>query len=426
MSLEDIGQYSYLFTQGLLGKNKDGKLVLSAGPFSHETNADFELNYKDINELENAYNIKLVGTYFPDANYISRNLAIDELMALDDNGEFWSFKNDVRDVGFILSDIRYRLRLLIFKNGDLADSLIDKVVPIGLAEGGISDGIVISRDEFDQLLRRLSWSDETYKNKLVYYYDIIALIDDFNNHFVNIGHRFLSVEFELHKYLSGILSQDNPFPTLGGDWKSASCEYMLSGWLTLKLHQQYMDCIIGLYSLLDVFCKVAFEIFNLPTDFRKVTRLNSNGQYFTDLEKLSIPTVVGTNYTNTIFNKLTDYKELSLLRHEFVHRSSLNPIPKLFYGRETDIVNTKPICYACCFLWDTDQEGNPIRWKNRYRFYSQKRLADHYILKWTKKVSADLYHTITYLKSYVDELAEQAVLIDKVDMTSIFPSYRVE
>ncbi len=44
MSIADIGMYSYLFTQGLLGKMQDGKITLTAGSFSYKTNFSDDFN----------------------------------------------------------------------------------------------------------------------------------------------------------------------------------------------------------------------------------------------------------------------------------------------------------------------------------------------------------------------------------------------
>jgi len=374
--------------------------------------------------LEKQFNIKLVGIYFPEAEYMARNLAIDELQAVGDNGEFWCFHKITNDISFLLSEIRYALRTVIFKNEAIADFLIDRVAPIGFVDGGISDGLPISKDDFEKFLSEISWADETHKYKLIYYFDVVALLDDFANHFINIGHRFLAVEYDLHKYLTGILGKSDPFPKLGGSSTEGDCEYMIGGWITLKIHQLYMDCIIGLYSLLDVFSKVVFELYNLPKEYTRVVKLNSNGRYFTDLENLSVPNEGNLTYQYTIFNKLADYKEISILRNEFVHRSSLSPLPKVFYGKGTDIVGSQPICYACCFLWDIDDNGNPIRWKNRHRFYSQKTLVDHYVLEWTKRVTDDLYCSIKYLKEHMDIQKGLTNLELDVDASTIIPTYR--
>lgn len=416
--MENIGNGSYLFTQGLLGNVEEQKVILRAGTFSLKT--EFSFTPTDLRKLEDQYNIKLVGRYYPDAEYMARNLAIDELRMLTSNGEFWRFREIIDEVGNYLSIIRYQLRLVIFKDRDLANFLVDRIPPGFLVDGGISDGTPISKDFFEQMLNRTSWNDQSYKYKIIYYFDVISLIDDFYNHFINIGHRLLSVEYELHKYLSAILEQDDPFPALGEEVR-VDCEYAISGWQTLKIHQLYMDCVIGLYSLLDVFSKIAFELLNLPSNFGNVVKLNSNGRYFTDLHGLNLPNVEGFDLNKTIFKKTEEYKELSLLRHEFVHRSSLSPLPKVYYGRGTDIVNGEAICYACCFLWDIDEGGNPIRWKNRYRFYSQKRMIDHFIIKWTKKVSNDLFYTLQYLSEYTDTLVAQIDVSNKIDLKTAIP-----
>lgn len=415
----DIGTYGYLFTQGILGKIQDGKIVLTAGPFIFKT--DYSDTYTDMCQLEKRFNINLVGIYYPDANYISRNLAIDELQATND-GSYWLFRTIVDDVGFALSEMRDILRILIFKNQAVADLLIDRLAPSIFADGGISE-IPISRDQFEQLISNISWPDETYKYKLIYYFDVVALLDDFHNHFVNIGHRLLAVEYELHCYLSGILERDITFPKLNTQTEEDEYEYASKGWLTLKIHQQYMDCIIGLYSLLDVFSKVAFELYNLPVIYDRVIKLNSNGRYFTDLCRLEVPIDEKLDYKSTIFNKLEDYKELSILRNEFVHRSTLSPIPQIFFGQGTDIVNNEPVCYACCFLWDIDISGNPLRWKNRQRFYSQKTLIDQYILKWTKKVTVDLNCSVKYIKDQLILKKESIEIEHDVDISTISPSF---
>jgi len=380
-----------LFTKGIVGSLKYSKLELSGGNKIIQTN--FIPSIKDIIEIEKKFNIKLIGKFdeYEEINYLN----FPKILTIHNSGIF-----DIIDYyNYFNNSFELINDYIIKKLYDSYNNFNNLLGSINLAimDGGINDSIFIGEKDLEKILYNIPQNIKKDINKYIYYYDFHALVNDTYNHLLNIAHRYLSVQIELTKWLKKILNINNSFGKLFIKGIDNEGEVRFQGVFSQKIQFMYMDCIIGLRSVLDLFSKLFFEINKIPNSFDKPIRFKSSNILYENSDRI---VELYDNFTNTIFNNRKKYNELSILRNDFVHNNSLGTFQNIFVGKNTDIVNYTDIYYAIVFLRDIEDNGIPSRWNNRSRFYSNRTIIDEYILRWIITIFTDLKNSMNCLLEY--------------------------
>ncbi|MRZ79416.1 hypothetical protein GKD10_03125 [Paeniclostridium sordellii] len=68
--------------------------------------------------------------------------------------------------------------------------------------------------------------------------------------------------------------------------------------------------------------------------------------------------------------------------------------------KKTPVVNNN-ISYACMYIWDNSDNGRPIRWLNRIKFYSQNNYIDDYLLNYIINFYNDLGKPLDLIEEYL-------------------------
>jgi hypothetical protein len=390
-----------VFTKGITGRLAQGKIILIAG--GEEIPTDFCSNIQGLQELERCFNIRYVGYYNTDgkSHFVNHPYNFRGIC----NGHFTDTVRIYYKIEDFISHVERHILTLMF--GDLEDaySKIRLAKPY-IISFGIDEEFFCSKEDFEEAYKRDNRFTNDEKHKLIYYYDLVSLLMHFYNIFRNIEMRFFSVQIELSNIVNKLVAEKhNRF--LDEIQINRFSEIWIQSWFADKIYSMYMDNIIGMRALLDLITKVAYEIVNPPPSFDRPVKMSSNGIYYGDCNRINNKKFNQILWDQTVFGKVKRYEELSYIRNEFVHNSSLSPYPRIYVGKGTSCVNNNEIFYACCFMWDIGNTGKPTRWVNRYRFYGNQTCIDEYILNWLVEIYIDVEKTIDLLEDYLCSLPGQ-------------------
>lgn len=113
------------------------------------------------------------------------------------------------------------------------------------------------------------------------------------------------------------------------------------------------------YSILDVICKIAFELENPMSDFSKYKKLKCGDVLWGDRKKLNINKTQGT-----LFEECKVVKQIESLRNEFVHNGTWELVPKVYVVVENKEVKER------FMLYPDFEQGRLATVKNRKHFFS--------------------------------------------------------
>ncbi len=379
-----------LFTKGLIGKINGGHIILEVG--NHVVTTNFSNNLLDVKQLEAKFNIHLIGLVADE----SANLIENEHFITITGNRLFDIVDYFYEIENILEELRTFVRCMIFDDEEEAWIILSKM-PMSFADGGLNEESCINNSELQSFISKFSYIDTETKYKALYYYDILGLLGDFYSVLMNAGYRFIISAKESHYFLSKKIQKE--LWMIEQTVKDInSFEIWTSGWQTQKVVTLYMDTIIGIRSIYDILAKLFFEFLRIPTSFTNPVKFASNGKYFSNHREL----VGKYDLTNTVFNQADKIEELSIIRNELIHCGSLNPNQKIYIGRNTHAVNNEDIFYLYIMMWDIDRSGNPSRWVNRKRFYSERIFMDDFIRKW-------FVFTLTEVKLSLNQLITKVI-----------------
>jgi hypothetical protein len=266
-----------------------------------------------------------------------------------------------------------------------------------------TEGLVVDtfckKEEFQKLISDPdTWKfiDNINKNKLIYMYDLSAMIGDLQNYVLNIHHYFIEAAKLLFRfsYDTDLFLDDN---------EKEQWEYKCSGYYPQIISSMYMNVIIQLNSCLDIIAKLFCEILNMPNTYEQPIKYKSGSIYFSNIKRFQEAFRNYEGYGNSLLEQCDKYNGLVLSRHLIIHNSYFSSSPMIFHGYATSVVNYKKIYYSVMYIWDVDNEGRPERWLNRCKFYGQQRTIDDYIIMHLIKFYEQLKCTLELIISYLDE-----------------------
>ena len=363
-----------VFSKGIFGVVNNGKIQLLSG--SSVLNTEYTPALKDIIELQERYNIKILGLMNKDIASESNNVLHFQILFPNDQGLFDSVEI-LRDFSNRLVDLERLIQIKLFGSNEQW-YMLQGMIPIAFSAGGLRQDFFFSKEVFVQSYNDSNFDSEL-KNKIIYYFDLMSLFEGLNTRIVSSCERFLAAEHEMSVTLQTLSK------------RKALCkneEFVYYGLFSRRVEYVYVDLIISLHSVLDILTKIGFEITRIPCHFCKPVKMISNKKFFDHIREIDTSLWPELN-TCTLFNNANAYKELTFLRNEVVHKSLLSDNIGIYYGKETNEVNNEALEYACCYIWDIEPEGNPSRWVNRSRFFGNQTCIDEYMIKWIEKIVMD-------------------------------------
>ena len=213
---------------------------------------------------------------------------------------------------------------------------------------GVDAEIKISKQEFEKWVNSEK-SEETHK--LLFYYDFQNLVGSLQN-LVQESRLLFCNFYEILNTNSFMLSDKPMQPDI---------LMFASGQLVTNVFSTVNHLFINLASQLDFTTKIAFEIENLPSDFKEYPKLKSNGILYGDSKKIK-----GFNFNKTLFDRTDEIKLILSLRNEIVHNASFENIPKVYQVFRDNVMIEKFI-----YIPDTTK-GNFDTFKNRNRFFNNE------------------------------------------------------
>ncbi len=218
-------------------------------------------------------------------------------------------------------------------------------LPIGLAVGGQSSEIAISKDQFLKLANQCK---NTFTNiyKHIYVGDCQYLVSTVQN-------LLQSVEYCFVQYYIQIVSIDCLDLSLGKEIMSyskdtANLAFLLETFFT-KLH-----------SILDLMVKIIYELENPADSFPALKKLKGSDKLWGDRKLLSI-----NNLTGTIFENCELLRQIDSVRDEAIHNGAWEYFPKVFL-RVVDMEIVERY-----MLFPDFENGRLAAAKNRRHFFSE-------------------------------------------------------
>lgn len=384
-----------LFTKGIKGCVDKSKIKLIAGNKVIETS--YSYTDKDLINLENEYNIKLLGEIIKDNSLIQMTGDFN-FMVSKNNKEIIYITSLLYKIDASFVEIYELIKKKIFINIDEYYKIIS-YVPIFITTEGLVTELFFSRKEFQQALVEsdvLKLIDNETKNKIIYMNDLYAMIGDIQNYVLNVHNNLIEAQKELCKILDGV-QEEFCIKWYGEEEK----EYNLCGYNSQIISSMYMDVIVKLSSCLDIITKLFCEILDFPKVYDKPIRFKSGNIYFRNIKRFKEKFKNYRNYNQSILANFKDYDDIILSRNLIVHNSFFSSDPAVFWGFGTPVVNKKRIPYALMYIWDIDEDGKPDRWLNRCKFYGQNRPIDEYIINNLIKFYEQLDNTLEIIKEYL-------------------------
>lgn len=392
-----------LFTKGVRGIiDENNKIKLYSDSKLIETHS------KSMDDIEKEYNIKLLGVFNEDSknskkvkvehnidtfiNY-TRKVNSEYKFIINKDNSYISIDEILLDLDDKFVEIMNKIESNIMKN---EYSLIG-AMPQFITSEGLEIKFFISVEDFNRNISKLKkhlGKDVVFLNKLIYIYDLISLVKDIQQYSLNIYRTFMKCAINLSNIYKRVDFNDY---LLNND----KYEYMFYGEECTEISSLYMTTIIQMASTLDIITKLLCEITNTPNEYEAPIKFKSGKIYFSDINKYENIFKKSKFFKNSLINKRDNYTNLILNRHLIAHNGFLSSNPCVIWGKGTHVVNNNNINYACMYIWDTDNNGRPVRWLNRGKFYSQENYIDDYLLNYIINFYDDLEKTLDLIEEYL-------------------------
>jgi hypothetical protein len=250
----------------------------------------------------------------------------------------------VREIETELIDLYDRFQDLYFKDSSLFYTE-QYNIPVGLAEGGQSSMIAISKDDFLNLRDKVKGSFSNL-DRHIYVRDCQYLVSTVQN-------LIQAVEFCFEQYYIQV-GQFN----ISDELLAISDTYQCSSDQTRQIAFFVEAFFIKLYSILDVIVKIVYELENPVDSFLSMTKLRSSEKVWGDRKNISLNGLVGS-----IFEDCKLFSQIESLRNEIIHNGTWEFPPKLYVKVEGHEIVER------FMLFPDLENGRLATAKNRKRFF---------------------------------------------------------
>jgi hypothetical protein len=231
------------------------------------------------------------------------------------------------------------------------DSFYDflKVAPEFLSTAGMNSEAAVSKDLFNQLLKKSPPSFPV--NKALYLFDCRKLVSSIQE----CSKEVMQLQGEFYQTLN---LEELFFPKIKED---DGVRYLTSPTVT-KIYALLGFTYIRMHSLLDYVTKLTIEIESLKTQFDSYPRLASKNSLYSDRKKISI-----NNQSGTLFERCRLVTEVESVRNHLIHNGLLDDMPKAYR-----VISNGECVEKFILFPDQDEEGRFESFKNRNLFYGRE------------------------------------------------------
>lgn len=252
-------------------------------------------------------------------------------------------------------------------------------LPIEIASGGFNSDNAISKTTLQQFVQEIR-TDALCKtalpdlNKMIYLNDCQYIVSAIQNTLEDLDNCFI----DFYVYLSTVDSTAIQFSEDG-------IHVAMS-----RVGRKCSFCIENYFAkmnaVLDLFCKLMYEIEKPQEDFSTIPRLRGNNKAYGQAKYLKIWKTPGT-----LFEKDEFIRMILSIRNHVIHNGSLEMNPKVFIVKnEGNIVER--------YLLVPDIENDHlVQWENRNQFYSTETKWNDFFPKIHREFLERTLKTIKYI-----------------------------
>lgn len=252
-------------------------------------------------------------------------------------------------------------------------------LPRGIALGGFNSDIRISKAFLQHLVQEFR-TDSLYKemlpdlNKLIYLGDCQYIVSAIQNTLEDLDNCFISFFVSLAdvNYLSLVSHKDDKLIVMSRVGRK--CSFCIESYFT-KMN-----------AVLDLFCKLMYEIEKPQEDFFTIPRLRGHNKTYGQAKYLKIWQNPGT-----LFEKDEFIRMILNIRNHVIHNGSLEMNPKVF------VVKNKEKIVERYLLVPDIENDHLVQWENRNQFYSTETKWNDFLPKIHKEFLERTLKTIAYL-----------------------------
>lgn len=252
-------------------------------------------------------------------------------------------------------------------------------IPIGIALGGLNSDIGISKTTLQQLVQEFR-TDSLYKkvlpdlNKMIYLNDCQYIVSAIQNTLEDLDNCFIDF------YIS--LADVNPLSLASSD----DGELIVMSRAGRKCSFCIENYFAKMNAVLDLFCKLMYEIENPQEDFSTIPRLRGHGKTYGKAKNLNIWQTPGT-----LFEKDNFITMILSIRNHVIHNGSLEMSPSVFVVKDKEKIVER-------YLLVPDIENDHlVQWENRNQFYITETKWNDFLPKIHKKFLERTLKTIKYI-----------------------------
>ena len=286
-----------------------------------------------------------------------------------------SINCEVDDQLVILYDT---LKYLLFKDNNHLPN-----IPVMIQNAGQDSDSPLSVEDFKKII-----SDDNCKEipnfyKYLYLSDCQFLVGTIQNLLSGIEDSFIKYYITLASFNQGNI----PIERLG----SNGIFYVISE-LSRSASSLLETYFTKAYSILDIVCKICYEIQNKQEKFDSYTKLRSANVLWGNRKKLLIN---GTQ--DTLFENCELISTIESLRNEYVHNGTWELNPKIFVQIRDDNIE------ECYMLFPDMDKGRLESMKSRKHFFSKGIKVNDKLPDLHREFKKRLLNTIKYLNSEIEE-----------------------
>lgn len=252
-------------------------------------------------------------------------------------------------------------------------------VPREIALGGLTSDNCISKTPLQEVVRQFR-TDTLCKevlpdlNKLIYLNDCQYIVSAIQNTLEDLDNCF--IDFYI------CLSEVN----------STAIEFSEDGIHTVmsRVGRKCSFCIENYFAkmnaVLDLFCKLMYEIENPQENFSTISKLRGHEKTYGKAKNLNIWQIPGTLFERDEFIRM-----ILSIRNHVIHNGSLEMNPKVF------VVKNKGKIVERYLLVPDIENDHLVQWGNRNQFYSTETKWNDFLPKIHKEFLERTLKTIAYL-----------------------------
>ncbi len=253
-----------------------------------------------------------------------------------------SIRAEINDSLLNLYDV---FRDLLFDNTDEYYKELDSL-PFTIITAGLDSATDIKAEDFSEFLQKEKISKTPHLYKHIYLADCQFLISTIQNLLDGMEHAFIN-------YYVSLCDIGNEFDIPKND-QTLTITSQQCRWLSSLLESYFTKA----YSILDLFCKITYELLAEHNEIHTNTKLKCANKLWGDRNRLAIE-----NTNGTIFENSELITVIESLRNEVIHNGTWELNPKVYLVYENEEIVER------FMLFPDISQGRLSTVKNRKHFY---------------------------------------------------------